>query len=217
MDRPDLVIFDCDGVLVDTEGPTNGIIAADLTRRGLAITPAECMELFVGGTIAGVGRQAAEMGADIPEGWTDLIYADIYAHLRKGVDPIAGIELVLDALDAAGIPYCVGSNGAPEKMDITLGGTGLLARFNGNLFSPHVIGMDKAKPDPGLYLHAARAMGVPPARTIVVEDSATGARAARAAGMRCIGYAGETPRAKLEAMGAVIITDMAELPPLIGL
>lgn len=217
MDRPDLVIFDCDGVLVDTEGPANLIIAADLSGRGLPITPAECMETFVGGTMESVGRKAASMGADIPDNWTDLVYEKIYAHLRNGVEAIAGIEQVLDALDAAGIAYCVGSNGAPEKMDITLGSTGLLHRFYGQLFSPHVIGMDKAKPDPGLYLHAASEMGVPPARTIVVEDSATGARAARAAGMRCIGYAGETPRAKLEAEGAVIVTQMTDLIGLIGL
>lgn len=214
---PGLVIFDCDGVLVDTERPTNEVLAADLSTRGITLSADECVAMFVGGTIAGVGRRAAEMGAEIPEDWVDVIYDKIYARLRAGIAPIAGVDAVLDALDRAGIPYCVGSNGAPEKMEITLGQTGLLDRLAGRLFSPHVIGMEHAKPNPGLYLHAAREMGFAPGDCVVIEDSVSGATGAAAAGIRCFGYAVDTDAGALAAVGAHVFDDMAALPGLLGL
>ena len=217
MNLPGLVIFDCDGVLVDTEGPTNEILAKDLSGRGLPMTVDDCMAMFVGGTIHGVGERARELGADIPEDWVDVIYGKIYARLRDGIDPIPGIGDVLDRLDACAIPYCVGSNGAPEKMEITLGQTGLLNRMGGNLFSPHVIGMEHAKPHPGLYLHAARAMGVDPEDCVVIEDSVSGATGARAAGIRCFGYGVHGDAAGLRSVGAHVFFDMADLPGLLGI
>ena len=215
MTRPDLVIFDCDGVLVDSETLSNVVLAANLTRHSLPMTPEGCLDLFVGGTIASVEGVARDMGADLPGDWVDEIYGEIYAALRAGVDVIAGIPELLDRLDAEGIPYAVGSNGSEEKMQITLGQTGLMARFGDAIFSAHTLGV--AKPDPGLYLAAAAHVGVDPSRAVVVEDSATGATAAARAGMRCLGYAPHDDGARLKATGAEVFDSMVAVPGLIGL
>ena len=146
---PHLVIFDCDGVLVDSEPITNQILVDNLARYGLQVSLADCMTLFVGGTMRGVETRARELGADLPKDWIDEIYGDIYARLRQGLPSVRGIEAVLDRLEAADIPYCVASNGSEEKMEITLGATGLARRFEGNRFSAHTLGV--AKPDPRLF------------------------------------------------------------------
>ncbi len=215
MTPPRLVIFDCDGVLVDSERITLAILAANLGRHGLNVTEEDCLTLFLGGTMAGVAEKARSLGANLPETWVADIYAEMYARLREGVDPIPGIPALLDRLDAAAIPCCVASNGADEKMDITLTATGLADRFGDRRFSAYTVGI--AKPDPGLFLHAAEAMGTTPAETLVIEDSASGARAARAAGMRCLGYAAQTPAEVLRAEGAEIFSAMNQVPELIGL
>lgn len=125
-----------------------------------------------------------------------------------------GILTVLDRLDAAGIPYAIGSNGSPEKMQVTLGQfPGLARRFRALLSGQ----ADTApKPAPDLYLAAARALGAAPADCMVIEDSPTGARAARAAGIRCFGYAPEGNPA-LAREGAVLFDAMEKLPGLMGL
>ena len=215
MTRPDLVIFDCDGVLVDSETVSNRVLAENLTRHGLPMTLERSMQLFVGGTMRGVGEQARRMGADLPPDWVDEVYAETYAALRAGVDVIAGIPELLDHLDAARIPYAVGSNGSEAKMEITLGQNGLMDRFKGAIFSAHTL--KTAKPDPGLYLAAAAHFGVDPARAVVVEDSATGATAAARAGMRCLGYAAHDDGARLAATGAEMFHSMFAVPGLIGL
>jgi HAD superfamily hydrolase (TIGR01509 family) len=215
MTRPDLVIFDCDGVLVDSETVSNRVLAENLTRHGLPMTLERSMELFVGGTMRGVGEQARRMGANLPPDWVDEIYAETYAALRAGVDVIAGIPELLDRLDATRIPYAVGSNGSEAKMQITLGQNGLLDRFKGAIFSAHTL--KTAKPDPDLYLAAAAHFGVTPDRAVVLEDSATGATAAARAGMRCLGYAPHGDGSALKAKGAEIIDSMYSVPALIGL
>lgn len=212
---PRLVIFDCDGVLVDSERITLAILAANLARHGLRVTEADCLSLFLGATMAGVGDKARGLGADLPESWVADIYAEMYARLREGVDPIPGIPELLDRLDAASIRYCVASNGQEEKMDITLTATSLAARFGPRRFSAYTVG--SAKPDPGLFLHAAATFGVSPENAVVIEDSANGARAARAAGMRCLGYTAHTPAQSLSDEGAEVFADMAMVPGLIGL
>lgn len=213
--RPDLVIFDCDGVLVDSEPPSMEVLTDDLRARGLPLDVAEAELLFTGGTMASAGAEARRRGADIPEGWTDTIYAKLYARLAQGVPVIPGVIDLLDKLDAAGIPYCVGSNGAEEKMQITLTPSGLWDRMQGKLFSAHTYGT--AKPAPDLYLIAARGQGVPPARTTVIDDSPSGVRAAQAAGMRCLGFAARTDPARLVAHGAIPVTTMAEAATQLGL
>ena len=205
----DLVIFDCDGVLVDSEFVANAVVAENLSRHGLNMSVQESMATFMGNSMVAVRDKACALGADLPEDWIATLYAEMYAALRQGVEVIAGIPALLDRLEAAGIPYCVASNGSDEKMDITLGATGLAPRFAGRRYSAHALGV--AKPDPGLFLIAAQAAGVAPERCLVIEDSASGAMAARRAGMACLGYVPEGHPDLLSAEGATIIRHMDEV------
>ncbi len=214
--RPAAVLFDCDGVLVDSEPVTDRVIAASLARHGLPFDAGEVHALFLGGTMAGVAETARRLGADLPADWVDRIYEEMFAELAKGTALIPGIEAVLDALDAAGIPYAVGSNGPHRKMEITLGQhPALHRRLRGRIFSRHDVG--RPKPAPDLYLHAAAALGAPAEACAVVEDSLPGVRAARAAGMACFGYAPRGDGAGLAAEGAVPFRAMTDLPALLGL
>ena len=211
----DLILFDCDGVLVDSEGPSNIVLAKNLSGYGLPMTPKDCEAHFIGGTMAMVGEKAREMGAQLPDNWIDEIYAQIYARLTEGVDVIEGIPKVLDRLEALGIPFCVCSNGSEEKMTITLGQTGLWDRFDGAIYSAHTLGV--AKPDPDLYLIAAERHGVDPAHCVVVEDSLAGVTAAIRAGMRCLAYVAQGDGVRLSDEGAEIIRHMSEIPERLGL
>lgn len=211
---PKAVIFDCDGVIVDSEPMTLAFLRDDLAAHGLDMPIGQMHDLFVGGTIAGVAQQARSLGADLPEGWVADFYDRLYGLLAGGTALVPGILTVLDALDAAGIPYAIGSNGTDRKMQVTLGQhPGLIPRFRG-LLSGQAIG--RPKPAPDLYLAAADLLGTAPADCAVVEDSATGARAARAAGIPCWGYAPEGNE-RLAAEGATLFRRMTDLPGLLGL
>lgn len=213
---PAAVLFDCDGVLVDSEPATFLLLQEEFVAQGLPMSIPEMEHLFIGGTIEKVREIGNAMGARFGADWVDRYYETLYARLRAGTALMPGVEALLDRLDAAGIPYAVGSNGRSAKMEATLGQhPGVRARLEGRLFSGQELGCPK--PDPGLYLHAARVLGVDPARCVVIEDSATGAMAARAAGMRCLGYAPQGPHPRLEAQGAELFTEMAQVPALIGL
>lgn len=210
------VIFDCDGVVVDSEGMTFDLLVEEFAAHGLHLTVAAVARDFIGGTMADVATRARAAGAALPDTWVDDFYQRLYAHLAGGTPLIPGILTALDSLEAAGIPFAMGSNGSDEKMQITLGQhPGLIARFRGHLYSGQTLGAPKPAPD--LYLHAAARLGVAPGDCVVVEDSPTGARAAQAAGMRCLGYAAHTPPDRLAAVGAEPFFDMADLPRLIGL
>ena len=214
--KPSAVLFDCDGVIVDSEPILFDLLQAELADRGLPLTRAVIESDFVGGTMAGVADKARALGADLPGDWPARFYARLYPRLAQGTPLVPGIAAVLDALDAAGIPYAVGSNGTPEKMRITLGQhPAILARLDRHLYSGQALGCPK--PDPGLYLHAARALGVEPSGAVVIDDSATGARAARMAGMRCFGFARHGDGAALAREGAEVFRNMADLPALLGL
>jgi len=210
-----LVIFDCDGVLVDTEVLFNQALVDDLNKHGLSLTLAQCMGLFVGGTIPNVKVEAEKLGAVLPETWVEDFYAKVYKVLGECTEPIAGIEGTLDAIECAGIPYCVASNGRIEKMEITLGRTGMLERFKDVMFSAQVMGT--AKPAPDLFLAAAAAFGVTPGECVVIEDSLTGVLAAKRARMKCYGYAPHGDGEVLAAEQAILFDDMSQLPVLLGL
>lgn len=210
------VIFDCDGVLVDSEPAAFALLAEDLARHGLPMDPADLEAHFLGGTIPGAAVKARRLGADLPADWVEDFYERLYARLALGTPLIPHVLDVIAALDAAGIPYAVGSNGSDRKMQVTLGQhPALLAKLRGRLFSGQALGAPKPAPD--LYLHAARALGVEPARCTVIEDSPTGARAARAAGMVCFGFAPHGQAGALAAEGAQPFADMRDLPRLLGL
>jgi HAD superfamily hydrolase (TIGR01509 family) len=214
--RPAGVIFDCDGVLVDSEPLAFDLLWGELASTGLDLPREALGRLFLGGTIPGLYRQLREMGARLPDDWVAGFYERLYARLGAGTPLIPGVTGVLDALDAAGIPYAVGSNGTDRKMQVTLGQhPGVMARLHGRLFSGQTLGAPKPAPD--LYLHAARALGRAPAACAVIEDSPTGARAAAAAGMRCFGYAPHGDGDRLAAEGAIPFRRMEDLPGLLGL
>ena len=212
--RPEAVLFDCDGVLVDSESITDRAIAANLTRHGLAIDAHEVSELFLGGTIRGVADVARARGADLPENWVEQMYAEIYDLLAAGTPVVAGVVDVLDRLDAAGIPYGVGSNGAREKMKITLGQNGLWDRFKDAMVSAHD-GI-AAKPAPDIYLTLARKLGVDPARAVVIDDSPSGLGGGIAAGIPVIAYAERTAEDRLAPLGVPMARSMSEVAAMIG-
>ncbi|MCX8953264.1 HAD family phosphatase [Ruegeria sp. NA] len=209
----DLVIFDCDGVLVDSEVISNQVLADNLAGYGLHLTLPECMSLFVGGTMVGVRDKARGMGADLPEDWIDQVYAETYDRLRAGVPLVPGVADLLAALDQQGIPYCVASNGSPDKMQITLGQNGLWDRFKDVMFSAHVLGT--GKPDPKMFQLAAENFGAQ--APVVIEDSHNGVTAAIRANMRCLAYAPHGGGDRLADLGAEVITDMSQAHPLLGL
>jgi len=213
---PALVIFDCDGVIVDSEPLTHQVLRDDLAARGLDMTVAQVTTQFIGGTMSGVAQKARAMGADLPSDWVDEFYVRLYQQLEQHTPLIAGIEQLLDQLDDAAIPYCIASNGRMAKMRVTMGQhPALWARVQGRMFSAEHV--PAPKPAPDLFLHAAQTLGASPADCVVIEDSATGARAARNAAMRCFGYDPHGTGAHLRAEGAQVFHDMTQLPVLLHL
>lgn len=209
------VIFDCDGVLVDSEHQTMTLVLDDMRAHGLDLDRAAGERLFLGSTMPLVFRDARTLGADLPDTWVQDIYERIYADLRRHTPLVEGVAELLDRLDAEGIPYAVGSNGTTEKMMITLGQhPEIWRRLEGRVFSGQELNMPK--PDPGLYRHCAMFLSLDPADCAVIEDSVPGARAARAAGIPCFGYAPHG-HPGLEAEGATVFHRMADLPGLLGL
>ncbi len=212
---PKAVLFDCDGVVVDSEGPTFVLFQQEFAAAGLFVTLDELETNWVGTTAEVLAARARSMGADLPSDWVSGFYQWLNARLAMGVPLIPDIVDVLDALDAAGIPYAMGSNGPMAKMAVTLGQHGLIDRFRGHVYSGQALG--NPKPAPDVYLHAARALGVAPADCVVIEDSTSGAIAAQAAGMPCFGYSPHAMNPGLTAAGATIFKRMSELPSLLGL
>jgi HAD superfamily hydrolase (TIGR01509 family) len=212
---PDLVIFDCDGVLVDSEPLTNAVMRDNLASHGLDISYDRIMELFVGGTMQGVMTKAREMGAALPDNWLDEMYGAMFERLAAEVELIPGADGVLDRLDAAGISYAIGSNGPHAKMEITLKRTGLIDRLQGRVVSREDV--PNPKPAPDVYLKAAQDAGIAPVRCVVVEDSASGAKAGVAAGMTTFGFTRDTPAKRLAQICDALFEDMADLPKLLGL
>jgi HAD superfamily hydrolase (TIGR01509 family) len=210
---PKLVIFDCDGVLVDSETLGNRAIAETAQDLGLALTFQESIRLFRGLKMAEiVDAFEVRLGRRMPDSFVPELRARMAVLFRAELRPVEGVEQAIDGLP---LPYCVASNAPREKIRLTLGVTGLLARFDGRIFSAYDVNI--WKPDPGLYLHAARSMGADPEVCIVIEDSAPGVEAAVAAGMRVYGFAPAGGGRELADRGAELFSTMAELPTRIGL
>ncbi|MEU5792432.1 HAD family hydrolase [Streptomyces sp. NPDC047813] len=208
----ELVIFDCDGVLVDSERIALRLQIALGAELGRPLSEDEVVGRFIGRSHAAIRAQVADRLGTV----TAAIWSEQFEELhREAVDSeIAPVEGLMETLDAITLPTCVASSGTRDKMRHTLGRTGLYDRFAGRIYSATEV--SRGKPAPDLFLHAARSMGVEPAACAVVEDSGPGVRAARAAGMRAFGYAGGlTPAERLEGPGTVVFRDMRELPALI--
>ncbi len=214
---PAAVLFDCDGVLVETEVTSSRVLSECLAELGLELTPDEVRGRFKG-TALETARSMCEAlyGGPLPEGWFDGFVARRLEEYRRGVDPIPGALEVVRAVQAAGITIAVVSQGSHEKMAITLPSSGA-AEVLGD--APVFSGQDveRPKPFPDLYLHAARTLGVAPEDCVVIEDSPTGATGAAAAGMRVLGYTADVDPERLRAAGAELFDTMAEVPALLGL
>jgi HAD superfamily hydrolase (TIGR01509 family) len=214
--RADLVIFDCDGVLVDSEPIAARIGAAVLTDLGWKVTPEELIHRFAGCTDddwrAGV---EAELGRSLEEGWEEPYQAWYDDAFTAELKAVPGAAAAIEAIAALGLKYCVASNGSHAKIASNLGRVGLAEAFEGRRFSAQDV--DQGKPAPDLFLHAAAAMRVPPERCVVVEDTPTGLAAARSAGMRAIAYvSGLIPSDRLAGPATTLVHDLADLPVLIG-
>ncbi len=180
-----LVIFDCDGVLVDTEPASQQIMAELATLWGRPCAPDEAKRLFMGHSMPRcLEILRVDLGLTVPDDFLAIYDAKMVAFLRAGVQPVPGVERVLQNLT---LPKCVASNGRLGKMQISLTATGLLKHFGANVFSAEQVA--RPKPAPDLFLFAAEKMGVAPAHCLVVEDSPLGTQGAITAGMRVWGFA----------------------------
>jgi HAD superfamily hydrolase (TIGR01509 family) len=212
MHRPELVIFDCDGVLVDSELISNRELAALLSELGLPVTLEFLFENFVGRSMQHCWEQVGRMlGREVPQQLREDLQLRTLAALQAEVKAVQGVEVVLDTLE---VPYCVASGGSHAKMAATLGATGLLPRFRDRIFS--VTEVAQGKPAPDIFLYAASKCGVEPRACVVIEDSPAGVTAGVAAGMTVYGYCAFTPERRLRAAGAHHTFDnMAKLPALL--
>ncbi|ESX15336.1 HAD family phosphatase [Mesorhizobium sp. LSJC264A00] len=216
MSIPKLVIFDCDGILVDTENLANRRLAEWFVAAGYPTTFEYCRKYFSGRSMASVQKEIEEtttvrLGADFVDRWNAGL-PDLFAH---GVEAIPYVRDFIEAVRAAGIPYCVATSARISKMHITLGQTGLLPLFEHAMFSSTMV--SRGKPFPDLFLHAAKTMGFAPADCIVIEDSVAGTQAGIAAGMRVYAYHGDpySDRDGLAGAGGVLFDDMRELAGLV--
>jgi len=210
--RYDLVIFDCDGVLVDSERLAVRTETRILNEIGWPLSESEVIDLFVGRTSQAMQEEVeGHLGRDID--WTQEFEAPTREVFKREHTPVEGIVEILDALD---VPSCVASSGTHERIVYTLSLTGLFERFEGRIFSAEDV--DVGKPAPDLFLYAAHEMGVAGSRCVVIEDSVAGVRAAHRANMMVLGFAGGVTKAEdLRAAGARTFLHMSELPSLLGL
>ncbi|MBN3932786.1 HAD family hydrolase [Streptomyces verrucosisporus] len=212
--RYDLVIFDNDGVLVDSEPMSNRILAAYLTELGHPTTYEDSIRDYMGSAMHRIHDLILERsGQRLPHDFDAVFHARVFEAFRRDLLPVPGVGEVLRNLGTESVPYCVASSGSHERIRVALGRTGLCERFGDKrVFSAQDVG--RGKPAPDLFLHAAEVMGVPPGRCAVVEDSPLGVRAAVAAGMDVYGFTAMTPAERLPGAVALFST-MDELPALL--
>lgn len=215
----DLVIFDCDGVLIDSELISTRAAVGALAAIGYEIDEDEALRRFVGRTYASMRRQVeADMGRPLPPSFNDDLERSILEVMATDLQPILGVGAALELLD---LPRCVASSSSLAWIRQGLETTGLIDFFEPHLFSAAMV--EHGKPAPDIFLHAAREMGVAPTSSVVVEDSEAGVRAGVAAGATVIGFTGGSHvveagyTARLLQLGAWrVIDDMAKLPRLLA-
>jgi HAD superfamily hydrolase (TIGR01509 family) len=212
-----LVIFDCDGVLVDSEPISNAVLARALNREGLETTAEQSRRDHQGLLLADiVARAEAKLGRSLPEDWTERFERDRAEVFHRELQPIPGAAEAVERATAAGLAVCVASQGKLEKTRLSLELTGLRRLFpEGALFSAYDV--PRGKPYPDLFLHAAAKMGMSPSQSVVVEDTPSGVEAAVAAEMRVLGYGADSDEAALRAAGAEVFGSLNELSALLRL
>jgi HAD superfamily hydrolase (TIGR01509 family) len=211
---PGLVIFDCDGVLVDSEPIALRLLLDTLARAGLPLDPAEAHDRFLGKSLATTREiLAADYGLTLSDAALSAMRRRLYAAFRAELAPIPHVA---DTLDALPCQVCVASSSQPERIELSLTVTGLWPRFAGHVFSATMV--THGKPAPDLFLYAAERMGYPPAACLVVEDSPAGVTAAKAATMRVVAFTGgshattDAHRAAIAALAPdALIDDMRAL------
>ena len=211
-----LIIFDCDGVLVDSEILSAQVDAEVLAEIGYVITPEEVVHRFAGLTTERIFQLAGEeMGRTVPEAVIERAKRETDRRLKAEVLPIAGVQEMLDALDD---PRCICSNSRPERLEVSLTKAGLWDRFRPYVFSAQAVGDGRGKPAPDVFLHAANVFETSPAEAIVIEDSVAGVTGGVAAGMRVIGFTGASHswpghgEALMEAGALTVIRRLADVP-----
>jgi len=207
----ELVIFDCDGVLIDSDRISLRVQAEMLCELGVPTSYDACVRDFLGiGMPATLAAITVRLGRPVPPKWIDDLEEAVRNAFTHELTPAPGI---VEALNQITVPTCIASSGSHDKMRFTLGLTDLYQRFEGRIFSGDEV--EHGKPAPDLFLYAARSMATAAAGCVVVEDSPSGVRAAKAAGMGVLGYAATTPKDWLH-QADVIFADMADLPALIA-
>lgn len=209
----DLIIFDCDGVLVDSERLSNTIFADMLREIGLDFTLEEMFERFVGRTMSACEMEIARLrGAPVPDGFIARVHQRTREAFRASLEAVEGVEALVRALP---VPYCVASSGDYEKIRTSLACTGLLPLFEGRLVSATDVA--HGKPHPDVFLLAAQRFATSPDRCAVIEDSPAGVQAGVAAGMTVFGFAKEISAQRLFDAGAhLVFTAMPALAPILG-
>ncbi|HEV7625706.1 MAG TPA: HAD family hydrolase [Streptomyces sp.] len=211
----DVIIFDNDGVLVDSEPISNRVLAGYLTELGHPTTYEDSIRDYMGAALHRVHDVVLERsGQRLPDHFDDTFHSRVFAAFQRELKPVAGVPELLAKLDAEGLPYCVASSGSHERIRVALRKTGLYEHFGEErIFSSQDVG--RGKPAPDLFLHAAERMGADAGRCAVVEDSPLGVRAAVAAGMDAYGYTAMTPREGLSGATA-FFSEMGELGALLS-
>ena len=217
--RPELVIFDCDGVLVDSEPLSVRVLVATMRDLGLSMTEADCYEHFLGRSLSSL---KATLRDNYKKTLTDhqlaIMRERLYDLYRAELKPIPGIAQTLEDLK---LPYCVASSSQPDRIRLSLELTGLIGYFGNRVFSSTMV--EHGKPAPDLFLHAASAMGAAPEGCIVIEDSPAGFEAARRASMRAFAFVGGShagpaglSKTIAQMQPSIIFEHMEMLPALIG-
>ena len=213
-----LVIFDCDGVLIDSEALCDRVVSAELRAAGWAVSPAECHRRFLGLTFPDI-QAAAEAHLEKPLGstWVDTIIRHVTEVMATEASPIPGARQALQATTLLGLPYRIASNSSRAEMAAKFACAGLADLVENRIHSAYdlIARGKRGKPDPDLFLETAAAEGVPPVDCLVIEDSLAGVTAAVAAGMTCLGFSPDNDGAHLKQAGALPFTSMSALPDLL--
>jgi HAD superfamily hydrolase (TIGR01509 family) len=183
--KPDLIIFDCDGVLVDSELLSCRCLSEVLSEFGIALSVGQALELFLGRSTKAVEQHYRDLGQVVPDGFLPRLKSHVLTTFAGTLQPISGVAEVMSDLR---VPFCVASSSDIDRVALSLDVTGLRAHFGERIYTAQMV--RHGKPAPDLFLHAAERMGVQPARTLVVEDSASGVQAGKAAGMTVWGFVG---------------------------
>lgn len=209
---PDLVIFDCDGVLVDSETISNSVLSESLEAIGLNIAPEVCMDLFLGKSWDYCFHMIKKrLGTEPPHNLHETYMKKLFVQFEKNLNPIEGIQFALDNIS---YPICVASSGPHLKINRTLSITGLLERFGKHVYSADDVKFGKPAPD--LFLHAAMEMSATPSNTLVIEDSTAGVKAAYSAGMTPLAFCSKKTNSAIGKSETIVFRNMRELPDLIN-